>query len=49
MMANREQRNNKEKRKPKADKPKPAISSTLPFARPFGVGAIKSDGGKKRR
>jgi hypothetical protein len=36
MMANREQRSTKEKKKPKADKSKakPAATSTSPFAEP---------------
>ena len=46
-MANREQRSNREKRKPKADKPRPPVAQTPPFARPFGA-AAKSSGGKKK-
>jgi hypothetical protein len=45
-VANREQRSNREKRKPKADKPRPPVAQTPPFARPFGA-APKSSGGKK--
>jgi hypothetical protein len=48
-MANREQRKNKEKRKPKADKPKPPVAQTPPFGRPFGVGSTKDNVGKKSR
>jgi hypothetical protein len=45
-VANREQRGNREKRKPKKEKPKPAtqISSSMSGAAPF-----KTPGGKKGR
>jgi hypothetical protein len=46
-MANREQKGNREKRKPKAEKPKPPVQ-ILPFARPQGMGPVKSSAGKKR-
>jgi hypothetical protein len=45
-VANREQRSNREKRKPKAGKPRPPVAQTSPFARPFGA-APKATGGKK--
>jgi hypothetical protein len=35
-MANREQRGNREKRKPKAEKPRPPAAQSSPFARPRG-------------
>jgi hypothetical protein len=38
-MANREQRNNREKRKPKAEKPKTPVAQTSPFSRPPGAAA----------
>jgi hypothetical protein len=47
-MANREQRGNREKRKPKAEKPKPA-AQTSPFPRPQGPGVVKGSAGKKGR
>jgi len=46
-MANRQQRSNREKRKPKADKPKPP-AQTSPIAR-AGVGSLKSGAAKKGR
>jgi hypothetical protein len=47
-MANREQRGNREKRKPKAEKPKaPAQASS--FARPPAIGSNKGSAGKKGR
>src|SRR5262245_25115105 len=45
-MANREQRGNREKRKPKAEKPKPPVQIS-PFARPQGMGPVKSSASKK--
>jgi hypothetical protein len=47
-MANREQRGNREKRKPKAEKPKPTAQAS-PFARPQGSGVVKSGADKKGR
>jgi hypothetical protein len=47
-VANREQRGNREKRKPKAEKPKsPAQAS--PFGRPQATGSPKGNPGKKGR
>jgi hypothetical protein len=48
-MANREQRGNREKRKPKAEKANAPPAQTSPFARGQGVANIKSKGGKKGR
>ena len=48
-MANREQRGNKEKRKPKADKPKPPVAQTSPFARRMGIGSVNNSSPKKKR
>jgi hypothetical protein len=47
-MANREQRGNREKRKPKAEKPK-APPQTSTFARPQAIGSNKGSAGKKGR
>jgi hypothetical protein len=47
-MANREQRSNREKRKPKADKAKPSVPAS-PFARPQVAANAKSGSGKKGR
>jgi hypothetical protein len=48
-MANRERRGNREKRKPKAEKPKaPAAAQASPFARAPG-GNPKGSSGKKSR
>lgn len=47
-MANREQRNNREKRKKKLDKPKAPPAQILPFARVQGTGN-KGSAGKKGR
>jgi hypothetical protein len=47
-MANREQRRGREKRKPKADKPKP-MAQVLPFSPKQGSGIAKSNAGKKGR
>ena len=47
-MANREQRGNREKRKPKADKSKPPVQAA-PFTRVQGVGNLKGSGSKKGR
>jgi len=46
-MANRQQRSNREKKKPKADKPKPP-AQTSPFAR-VGIGNLKGGAAKKAR
>jgi len=46
-MANRQQRSNREKKKPKADKPKPP-AQTSAFVR-VGVGSLKSGAAKKGR
>jgi hypothetical protein len=46
-MANRQQRSNREKRKPKAEKPKPP-AQTSPFGR-VGSGTLKSGAGRKTR
>jgi hypothetical protein len=49
-MANREQRGNREKRKPKAEKPKAPSGQVVPFARvQAGPGNAKTGGGKKAR
>lgn len=47
-MANREQRGNREKRKPKADKSKPPVQAS-PFARVQAAANPKSGSGKKER
>jgi hypothetical protein len=47
-VANREQRSNREKRKPKAKKPK-APAQVSPFANPQAAGNCKGDSGKKAR
>jgi hypothetical protein len=47
-MANREQRGNREKKKPKADKPKPPAQAS-PFARTQGMTSPKGVAGKKGR
>ena len=47
-MANREQRSNREKRRPKADKPKASSAKIAPFGR-AQPGAGKGDTGKKGR
>jgi hypothetical protein len=46
-MANRQQKSNREKRKPKAEKPKPP-AQVSPFAR-MGAGSVKGGAGKKAR
>lgn len=46
-MANREQRGNREKRKPKAAKPKPASGQGAPFAQAAGIARPKEPGSKK--
>ena len=46
-MANREQKGNREKRKPKADKQKAPTAQTTPFARVPGASNPKSNVGKK--
>ena len=48
-MANREQRGNREKRKPKASKPKPASGPIAPFAQAAGISRPKESGTKKKR
>ena len=45
-MANREQRGNREKRKPKADKAKPPVQAS-PFARAQAAANPKGGSGKK--
>jgi hypothetical protein len=45
-VANREQRNNREKRKPKAEKPKTPVAQTSPFSRPPGT-TVKPGARKK--
>jgi hypothetical protein len=47
-MANREQRNNREKRKPKAPKPKTPAGQASSFGRP-GTAEVKGTAGKKVR
>ena len=47
-MANREQKGNREKRKPKTDKPKQP-SQTSTFAQPQSGGAHKAAASKKTR
>ena len=46
-MANRQQKSNREKRKPKAEKAKPPAQMS-PFAR-MGAGSVKGGTGKKAR
>ena len=46
-MANREQRGNREKRKPKANKPKPSSAQVAPFAQAAGVSWTNESGTKK--
>ena len=48
-MANREQRGSREKRKPKAEKPKAPAGQTAPFARVQGAANAKTGAGKKGR
>jgi len=48
-MANREQRGNREKRKPKAEKPKTPAAQPSPFARTQSPGNVKGSTGKKGR
>jgi hypothetical protein len=47
-VANREQRGNREKRKPKAERPKQPVPASS-FARPPGLSIVKSSAGKKGR
>ncbi|HJZ42398.1 MAG TPA: hypothetical protein VJ233_01640 [Hyphomicrobiaceae bacterium] len=47
-MANREQKGNREKRKPKAEKPK-STAQAVPFARGQGMSNVKGSSGKKGR
>jgi hypothetical protein len=46
-MANREQRGSREKRKPKASKPKPSSGQVAPFAQAAGMSQPKELGTKK--
>lgn len=48
-MANREQKGNREKRKPKAEKPKAPAGQPSPFADVQGAGNRKGGAGKKGR
>jgi hypothetical protein len=48
-MANREQRSSREKRKPKAKKPKAPLAQSSPFARVEGAGGFKGSADKKRK
>ena len=48
-MANREQKGNREKRKPKAEKPKGPVTTSSFAARPPAANIGKSGGGKKGR
>jgi hypothetical protein len=48
-MANREQRSSREKRKPKAEKPKSPAGQTAPFVRIQTAGNPKGSAGKKGR
>ena len=48
-MANREQRGGREKRKPKADKPKTPAPQASPFARAQAAANPKGGTGKKGR
>jgi hypothetical protein len=47
-VANREQRGNREKKKPKAEKPK-STAQAVPFARGQGMSNVKGSTGKKGR
>jgi len=47
-VANREQKGNREKRKPKAEKPK-STAQVVPFARGQGMSNVKGGTGKKGR
>ncbi len=47
-MAKSNQKSNREIRKPKSAKPKPAVQAA-PFAKPQGIGMVKKDGGKQAR
>jgi len=47
VMANREQRSGREKRKPKAEKPKPPAGQISPFVG-AQAGSHKGSGGKKK-
>jgi hypothetical protein len=47
-MANRERRSNREKRKPKAEKPKAPIAQASPFVRVQSAGYSKQGIAKKR-
>jgi hypothetical protein len=46
-MANREQRGNREKQKPKVDKPKLPAGKTSPFAPPPGIARPQSASAKR--
>lgn len=48
-MANREQKSSREKRKPKAKKPKTPVAQSSPFAGVEGSGNFKGGAGKKGR
>lgn len=48
-MANREQKSSREKRKPKAKKPKAPAAQSSPFAGVEGSGNFKGGAGKKGR
>lgn len=48
-MAKSQQRGNREKRKPKAEKSKPPPAQTSPFARTLGIGSPKGGAAKKSR
>lgn len=48
-MANREQRGNREKRKPKANKPKPQKQASSSFPPAPGMAKGEAAGGKKSR
>ena len=47
-MAKKQQKSHREKRKPKANKPK-ASAQVLPFGGAQGFGGLKSSAGKKAR
>jgi hypothetical protein len=47
-VANREQRSSREKRKPKAEKPK-STAKASPFATPQAMASVKGGAGKKGR
>jgi hypothetical protein len=47
-MADKQQRSNREKRKPKADKSRPP-AQTSPFERAVGMGGVRKGASKKGR